>query len=1194
MGRKRYGRWGRRVAGRGGAFSRRHALLATALLFLVACTEYLTQPGVDAEPQPPVLAGTELTPDSVLIIDADAVVEAVVEGRSDAGIDSVRLVLTSPSGADRVRCVVAQPGEGDVFDGRWRCPLTLPPGSESGLWAPDSVAMFGAGDPVTTRIWTASELEDAGVLPRVRVVGTPPVPTTLDVEPALVVLTTADTTVTLSAVVLNQYGGVMPDVPLTWTSTDEGVATVSATGVLTPVGLGSAEVVVEAAGLEARASVEVPPTPVLVVSPTLLVFDEVGASAPIQAEVTDQFGEPSVGVLVTFQSEDPGVADVVGPGATVVANGPGSTFIVVRAGDLEARIAVSVGGGVLTPGHRWINPDGGSFTDPANWSRGVVPTDQDTAFIDLEGTYEIRLNATAAVGTLLAGNDAGTARPTLALQDGRLAVGDTAHFGPGSVLHIEYGALEGAGTVVVADTMRWSGGLQSGPGRTVVTADGVLILTGDVKHGDGRDIDLEGVGRWDSGKISLRNRAELAVRPGAELRMEAGDTLEWTPASVSGSLLVEGHVVTSFNSGVTTVTVPMVNDGEIWIENGATWRTVNSSDVSGSGDWWIDTGALLDLSSSSMTVFGAGGSVTGAGTLRTASGVVSVAGALDVGRLEALANTLSLSSGGLLEVGTLEQTDGRLSFSNGTVLRVSDAWAWGERGMAGDGTLHVATGAVATVSTESFFRGVDAGSQLVVDGTLRWTTGQIGLRNGGDLHVRAGGLVEILGDVSMTSVNNEGPDAEPLFLNEGTVLKSGGTGTTVIAADLRNRGVVTLGAGRILHAGAVWHEAGSVLQGTGTFDIQQAGELAFDGRTNPGRLPNVTVGEPTAAPLSFFGGSVTFGPGHRLDLQLSGTALTDHDRVSVGGVFTAGGELRITGFGDWVPQTGEQLTVMQFTGRAGTFDEVTGLDFGVALGGVPLDTVWMADRLLLVGQEAPPTVTSGALYGVDAGTDALHLIDPVAGTSVRIGTTLGGAATPAGMAVVPATGETLVWSNTPALELLSVDVCTGLGTTLQTYSGLDAVSAIAYRADGSLFGFTQDGMFRIDTNAPSRPLTWIDETLGIRVAGADFTPDNRLWGVELRIGAPIRMVELDPANGAILQSMDIRDAEGTLLDVGVAGSLTWNASTGRFLASSTRGFAGIGTALYDLGTNGVAYDPRPYTGDGSQGMGFRPAPTCGG
>ncbi len=1176
-----------------GGLRGRHALLGTALVLLMACTEYLTEPGVDAEPQPPVLAGTALTPDSVLIIDADAVVQAVVEGRSDVGIDSVGLVLTSPSGTGKVRCVVAQPEEGDVFDGRWRCPLTLPPGSESGLWAPDSVALFGTGDPVATRIWTASELEDAGVLPLVRVVGTPPVPTTLDVEPALVALTTADTAVTLSAVVLNQYGGLMPDVPLTWTSTDEGVARVSASGVVTPVGLGSSEVVVEVAGLEARVSVEVPPTPVLVVSPTLLVFDEVGASAPIQAALTDQFGDPTPFTLITFQSEDPTVADV-GPGGTVVANGPGSTFIMVRAGDLEARITVTVGGGVLTPGHRWINPDGGSFTDPANWSRGEVPAAQDTAVIDLEGTYEIRLNATAAVGTLLAGNGAGTARPTLALQDGRLAVGDTAHFGSGSTLHIEYGALEGAGTVVVADTLRWSGGLQSGPGSTVVTADGVLLLTGDVKHGDGRNIDLQGVGRWDSGKISLRNRAELAVRAGAELRVEAGDTLEWTPASVSGSLLVEGHVVTSFNSGVTTVTVPMVNDGEIWIENGATWRTVNSTAVSGSGHWWIDTGALLDLSSTSMTVFGAGGSVTGGGTLRAASGVVSVEGGLDVGRLEALANTLSLSSGGLLEVGTLEQTDGRISFSNGTVLRVADAWQWGERGLAGEGTLHVATGAVATVSTASVFRGVDAGAQVLVDGTLRWTTGQIGLRNGGDLHVRAGGLMEILGDVNMTSVNTQGPDDEPLFLNEGSVLKSGGTGITVIAADVRNRGVMTLGAGRILHAGSVWHEAGSVLQGTGVFDIQQAGEVAFDGRMNPGRLPDVSVGEPTAAFLTFVGGPLTFGPGHRLDLQLSGTALTDHDRVTVGGVFTAGGELRITGFGDWVPQTGEQVTIMQFTGRAGTFDEVTGLDFGVALGGVPLDTVWMADRLLLVGQEAPPTVTTGALYGVDASTDALHLIDPVAGTSVRIGTTLGGAATPAGMAVVPSTWEMLVWSNTPALELLSVDVCTGLGTTLQTYSGLDAVSAIAYRADGSLFGFTQDGMFRIDTDAPSRPLTWIDETLGIRVAGADFTPDNRLYGVELRIGAPIRLVELDPANGAILQSMDIRDAEGTLLDVGVAGSLAWNAATGRFLASSTRGFAGIGTALFDLGTNGVAYDPRPYAGDGSQGMGFRPAPTCGG
>lgn len=1275
-----------RVGGAGLSGTTRTAVGLALLLMVAACSEYLTVPGRDAEPEPPVLVGASLSPDSVVILDAEAVVEASVRGRSNVGIDSVGLVLVAPSGTERVRCVAVDPAEGDIFDGGWRCPLTFVPGSESGVWTPDSVGVFGA-DGTASRVWTGLELATVGLRPHVQVVGTPPVATAVRVDPDLVVLASADTATVLSASVLNQYGGVMAGVPVVWSSADEGVATVSAAGRVVPVGIGNTEIVATAGTLEGRARVEVPVTPVLHVSPTFLVFDDVGGSASLAATVRDQFGGAvTPAPAIVFQSEDPTVAGVDSDG-TVRAVRAGSTTIVVVSGDLEFRVAVTVegGGGQLTPGHRWINPDGGSFTDPRNWDRGVVPSATDTAVIDLEGRYEVRLNAAADVGVLLAGNGAGTARPTLALQDGRLAVRDTAHFGAGSVLHIEFGALEGEGSVVVDDTLRWSGGLQSGPGRTVVTPNGVAVLTGAVKHGDGRALDLQGVGSWDSGKISLRNGAELAVRPGAELRMEAGDTLEWTPASVSGRLRVEGQVVVGSGSGTTVLAVPYVNEGEIWVERGATLRSVNSAAGSGSGDWWIDTDAALDLASTSNMTFGAGGSITGNGVLRVSAGVVSVEGALDLpsGRIEAYGNSLLLRSGGTLEVGTLDQTAGRISFSNGTVLRVGEAWQWGERGLDGEGTLNVAAGAIVTVSTASSFRGVQAGAQLVLDGTLLWSTGQIALRDGGDLHVRSGGRIEITGDVNMSSVNTQGPESEPLFLNEGTVLKSGGTGISVFAADFRNRGVVTLGAGRMLHAGSVWHEPGSVLQGTGVFDLQQADALEFRGLMNPGRLPDVTVGEPTASVLSFVG-SLSFGAEHRLALQLAGTGSTDHDRVSINGAFGAGGELRVSGFGDWVPQDGEQLTVMQFTSRSGTFDQVTGLDFGLALGGVALDTVWMADRLMLVGRTdagggEPPavtvvspadmsvhpegtpitftaiatdaedgdlssavewrsdvdgflgtgstvpaslspgfhsvtavardsggqegtasvtvivsTTTSGVLYGVDAGTDALHRIDPEAGTSIRIGTSLGSAATPVGMAVVPATSEVLVWNNSPLFQLLTVDVCTGLGISLQNYSGLDAVQAIAYRADGLLFGFTQEGMFRIDTRAPGRPLTWVNPDIGVRVGGADFTPNNRLYGLELRTGAPIRLVEIDPGSGTIARSMDIRDAEGNLIDIGIAGSLTWNASTGRFLASSTRGYAGVGTAFFDLSLDGIATNPRAYSGSGMQGIGFRPEPNCGG
>ncbi|HYE61818.1 MAG TPA: hypothetical protein VD997_07455 [Phycisphaerales bacterium] len=49
----------------------------------------------------------------------------------------------------------------------------------------------------------------------------------------------------------------------------------------------------------------------------------------------------------------------------------------------------------------WINPAGGSFGNPANWSTNAVPGPQDTARVDLPGTYTITLDADRAIDTLI-------------------------------------------------------------------------------------------------------------------------------------------------------------------------------------------------------------------------------------------------------------------------------------------------------------------------------------------------------------------------------------------------------------------------------------------------------------------------------------------------------------------------------------------------------------------------------------------------------------------------------------------------------------------------------------------------------------------------------------------------------------------------------------------------------------------------
>ena len=1260
---------------------------AAAVLVLAACEQYLTAPGVDEEPAPPVLVGASLSPDSVDIVETSATVAATVRGRSDAGLDSVRIVVVSPSGTDRLRCLATVPSDGTEFEGSWQCTLVVPPGVESGSWTADSVGLFATADSAGSRIWGGGELVAAGVAPSLTVVGTPPYPAALAVEPELVVLTSANETATLVATVRSQYGGAMEGIPVTWTSTDAGVATVDGGGVVSPVGVGSAEIVAQADTFEARATVLVPATPTtLTVTPELITFDEVGASQALSVVVLNQFGDTIPDAAVTYASANSEVAGVDSEG-TVRANGSGSTVITVRSGAVERAVSVTVsGGGQLSPGHRWINPAGGSFSDAGNWSRGAVPSAGDTAVVDLDGEYAVTMNAPATVAVLRVGS-AG-ARPRLRVEDAILTVEDTAHFGPGARLDIVFGTLAGAGTVVVEDSLVWSGGLQTGSGRTVVTSTGTLLMDGEDKIADVRELVLEGRGTWTAGKVSLGNNGTLSVRAGAVLRLEAADTIAWLPGpNTRGYLRVDGRLAVAAGAGVTTVTAGFVNEGEIHIEPGSTLHTGGSGGTSGDGAWLIDGGAVMEVGGNSATVFfGPGGSVRGAGTLRVLSSVTAVSGDFDMdGRVEVVGNTFGLQfAQDTARVNELYMLGGPVSVASGT-LQVREELVWESRGLGGDGTLHVASGAIARLATPATNRVVDSNAVLRVDGRLEWSAGNFGLRNGGDLIVGPGGVFEIRGgNLSITSANTLSPDWNPTILNEGEILKSFGIGTSLIQPTFTNRGVLTIGAGVVTPTREFFHEVGGVVRGAGVLDVSLATATRFAGVLAPGQYPAVASGAPTAGTLSIRNDLAIESTG-RIEIEIGGTAGGTYDLLFVQNRLDAGGELRLSGFGGYVPAVADTLVVLRFAERLGAFAQVTGLDFGVALGGVPLDTVWLADRLMLVGRSgaigAAPTVTidtpeegslhpegtpttftasatdpedgnlsgsvtwtsnvdgslgtgatiavalspgfhtvtasvtdsggqsasasitvivttttTGALFGVDSGNDALYRINPETGTSVRIGTRLGDFNTPVAMAIVPDTEEVLVWSNSPSSQLITVDVCSGVGTALQTFSASAAgvVGAIAYRGDGFLYMFNDGGLVRIDMLTIGRPLTTVTASLDVRVAGADFTPTNRLFGFELILGAPIRLVEIDPSNGAVLRSMDIRDESGTVIDVGVAGSLVWNAATGKFLASSIRGYVGVGKALFDLSLDGVASNPRALTGGGDQGMGFRSEPVCGG
>jgi hypothetical protein len=131
----------------------------------------------------------------------------------------------------------------------------------------------------------------------------PPVPARITVEPDQVTMDAFGLTEQLTAVVRDLRGRPIPDVPVTWVSVHPEVASVSATGLVTSVGRGSALVRATAEGLSDAASILVSPVPAIlakVAGDGQMGTPGQGLSQELELEVLDSQGNGLEGVAVTF------------------------------------------------------------------------------------------------------------------------------------------------------------------------------------------------------------------------------------------------------------------------------------------------------------------------------------------------------------------------------------------------------------------------------------------------------------------------------------------------------------------------------------------------------------------------------------------------------------------------------------------------------------------------------------------------------------------------------------------------------------------------------------------------------------------------------------------------------------------------------------------------------------------------------
>lgn len=158
-------------------------------------------------------------------------------------------------------------------------------------------------------------------------------------------------------------GNVLPGRPITWSSNNEAVATVSASGLVTALSPGGAIISATSEGRSAPASITVSAIPVFTVQvrpPAMTLTD--GQTAQLEAQPVDADGKPLVGRLVLWFTNNAAVASVTANGL-VTAQAPGSAVITATSEGKSATSTVTVNAPapnvvVLTPAQVLVQEGG--------------------------------------------------------------------------------------------------------------------------------------------------------------------------------------------------------------------------------------------------------------------------------------------------------------------------------------------------------------------------------------------------------------------------------------------------------------------------------------------------------------------------------------------------------------------------------------------------------------------------------------------------------------------------------------------------------------------------------------------------------------------------------------------------------------------------------------------------------------------
>ena len=504
-----------------------------------------------------------------------------------------------------------------------------------------------------------------------------------------------------------------------------------------------------------------------------------------------------------------------------------------------------------------------------------------SAYLDLENCILTQ----SATGQLAA--EGGTVR----LQTGVTVVGGTLSGEP------IYSNGQNALSDVTLETGAWLGVLGTSGTPT-------LTLTGSTITNEGTIL-VNYAGSWASA-VYVAN--DLTLAGGGEVQLNAGGINARIDAP-SGVTLTHaaGHTI----RGRGEIKAALVNDGDVIADVPAevlllgTYDKVNNSMMKAAG-------GQLRLDGMTVTQSAQGLLQADGGVVCLGNGATVAGGALSGSPIyNEYSNTLSdvtlaadawVGIRGDFSRPTLTLTGSTVT-NNGTIVVNRDA----SRASA----LNVASNLTLTGSGDVLLNATSVNAQLNTASGVTLTHGANHTIHGtSEINAAMVNFGTVRADVGgqWLAINPQSPGVE----NRGTVEILAGCNLQINTASLftQTAGQTVVGGALAVSGGAL-NLQGGVLAGAGTIS---------------GTVDNAAASvEPgTSAGTLTINGGYTQGAAGTLYIQLTGTSAGQYDKLAVSGAASLGGTLHAEPIGGFVPEVGQQFTVMTFGSRTGEFASISG------------------------------------------------------------------------------------------------------------------------------------------------------------------------------------------------------------------------------------------------------------------------------